>query len=308
MDAGAFGARLLPTTPTASRAARSSPPRPACRSSSARPLDFLVVADHSDNMGFFPRLYAGDPSMLADPTGRRWYDMVQEGGRRASRRRSRSSSPSPRHVPRGAGLAARHRPIGRPGKRPSKAAEKYNDPGRFTGVHRLRVDVEHRRQQPAPRGDLPRRRDKASMVGALHDAPAAGQRQPARPVEVDGLRGQDRRAAAGDRPQRQPVERDHVPDRRVVHRQARSTDRVRRDPGQVGAALRGDADQGRRRDPSRSCRRTTSSPTTRPGTRATSTSAWRRKDDMLQYEYARSACRSVCELEGDSASTRTSSA
>jgi hypothetical protein len=46
----------------------------------SRPLDFLVVADHSDNMGFFPKLAGGDPKMLADPTGRRWYDMVQAGG------------------------------------------------------------------------------------------------------------------------------------------------------------------------------------------------------------------------------------
>ena len=46
----------------------------------SRPLDFLVVADHSDNMGFFPKLFKGDPEYLADPTGRRWYDMVQAGG------------------------------------------------------------------------------------------------------------------------------------------------------------------------------------------------------------------------------------
>ena len=45
----------------------------------SRPLDFLVVADHSDNMGFFPQLFSGKPEMLADPTGRRWYDMVQNG-------------------------------------------------------------------------------------------------------------------------------------------------------------------------------------------------------------------------------------
>ena len=31
-------------------------------------------------MGFFPRLYAGEPEMLADPTGKKWYDMVQAGG------------------------------------------------------------------------------------------------------------------------------------------------------------------------------------------------------------------------------------
>ena len=49
----------------------------------SRPLDFLVVSDHSDNMGFFPRLLAGDPAMLADPTGKRWYGMMQKGGQEA---------------------------------------------------------------------------------------------------------------------------------------------------------------------------------------------------------------------------------
>jgi hypothetical protein len=80
MDAGAFGARLMPDD--AYRFAKgdeivSSTGQPVRLS---RPLDFLVVADHSDNMGFFPKLHAGDPAMLADPTGRRWYEMVMAGG------------------------------------------------------------------------------------------------------------------------------------------------------------------------------------------------------------------------------------
>jgi Protein of unknown function (DUF3604) len=79
MDAGAFGARLGPAD--AYRFAKgeevmASSGQPAKLS---RPLDFLVVSDHSDNMGFFPQLLAGNPAMLADPTGRRWYDMIQSG-------------------------------------------------------------------------------------------------------------------------------------------------------------------------------------------------------------------------------------
>ena len=78
-DAGAFGARLLPSD--AYRFAKgeeitASSGQPAKLS---RPLDFLVVADHSDNMGFFPDLLAGKPELLADPTGRKWYDMIQSG-------------------------------------------------------------------------------------------------------------------------------------------------------------------------------------------------------------------------------------
>jgi hypothetical protein len=79
MDAGAFGARLSP-----SDAYRFAKGEELTASSGqlvklSRPLDFLVVADHSDNMGFFPDLLAGKPSILADPTGRRWYDMIQSG-------------------------------------------------------------------------------------------------------------------------------------------------------------------------------------------------------------------------------------
>ncbi len=90
MDAGAFGARLGPED--AYRFARgeevTASTGPRVRLS--RPLDFLVVADHSDNMGFFPRLFAGDPAMLADPdreeAGTTW---CKPGATRPSRPRSR---------------------------------------------------------------------------------------------------------------------------------------------------------------------------------------------------------------------------
>src|SRR5438270_13719659 len=79
MDAGAFGARLGPRE--AYRFAKgeevmASSGQPARLS---RPLDFLVVADHSDGMGFFPLLLGGDAKMLAFPQGRKWYDMIQGG-------------------------------------------------------------------------------------------------------------------------------------------------------------------------------------------------------------------------------------
>jgi len=83
LDAGAFGGRLLPDD--AHRFARGEEVTSSTglRVRLSRPLDFLVVADHSDNMGFFPALIGGDPTMLADPTGRRWYDMSREGGQTA---------------------------------------------------------------------------------------------------------------------------------------------------------------------------------------------------------------------------------
>jgi hypothetical protein len=45
----------------------------------ARPLDFLVVTDHSDNMGWFPDLFAGKPNLLAHPMSKDWYYRIQAG-------------------------------------------------------------------------------------------------------------------------------------------------------------------------------------------------------------------------------------
>jgi hypothetical protein len=133
MDAGAFGARLGPSD--AYRFARGEEVVSATgqRVKLSRPLDFLVVADHSDNMGFFPKLFAGDPTMLADPTGRRWYDMVQKGGQDAVKAAleiidSFSKGTFPKAL---ASLP------GSPAYRSAweqtiKAAEDANTPGRFT--------------------------------------------------------------------------------------------------------------------------------------------------------------------------------
>jgi hypothetical protein len=79
-DAGAFGSTLLP--PDAYRFARgeeviSSHGMPVRLS---RPLDFLVVAEHSDNMGFFPNLRSGAAYVMASESGNRWNKLLNEGG------------------------------------------------------------------------------------------------------------------------------------------------------------------------------------------------------------------------------------
>jgi hypothetical protein len=78
-DAGAFGTTLGPGD--AYRFARGEEviSNSGQRVKMARPLDFLAVTDHSDNMGFFPDLMAGNQKILANPTGRKWYDMVKAG-------------------------------------------------------------------------------------------------------------------------------------------------------------------------------------------------------------------------------------
>jgi len=131
MDAGAFGARLTPSDAyrfASGEEVKSSSGQPAKLS---RPLDFLVVADHSDNMGFFPDLFAGKQNLLSDPTGKKWYDMLQSGkGADAAIEIivAFSHGTFPKDLMYFPGTDAYrnawHETI--------KAAEEHNDPGRFT--------------------------------------------------------------------------------------------------------------------------------------------------------------------------------
>ena len=130
MDAGAFGARLTPKD--AYRFARgeeitSNSGQPVKLS---RPLDFLVVADHSDGMGFFPQLMGGDPTLLATPQGRKWYDDIR-GGRGAEAAIDIIVSFGKGQMPKGfptPGTSAYRNAW----QDTIKAAEAYNEPGRFT--------------------------------------------------------------------------------------------------------------------------------------------------------------------------------
>ena len=131
MDAGAFGARVGPRD--AYRFARgeeitSSSGQPVKLS---RPLDFLVVADHSDNMGFFPDLFAGKPELLASPTGRKWYDLIQSG-RGAEAAIDVIVQFSQGTFPKELMYAPGTRAYKGAWQETIAAAEKYNEPGRFT--------------------------------------------------------------------------------------------------------------------------------------------------------------------------------
>ena len=83
LDAGLFGATLGPDD--AYRLARGE----QLTASSgvpvklARPLDWMVVADHSDMMGIATDIKKGTPNILADKKGREWYEGFQKGGKAA---------------------------------------------------------------------------------------------------------------------------------------------------------------------------------------------------------------------------------
>ncbi|MFM9847514.1 MAG: DUF3604 domain-containing protein, partial [Hyphomicrobiaceae bacterium] len=78
-DAGMFGARLSPVEAYRFAKGEEVTSSSGQRARLSRPLDFLVVADHSDFMGLAPDFLGGKPEVLADPTARRWFDLIGEG-------------------------------------------------------------------------------------------------------------------------------------------------------------------------------------------------------------------------------------
>lgn len=44
-----------------------------------RPLDFLVMSDHAENLGLADFIRRSDPIILANETGKKWHDWVKEG-------------------------------------------------------------------------------------------------------------------------------------------------------------------------------------------------------------------------------------
>jgi hypothetical protein len=130
-DAGAFGARLTPRD--AYRFAKgfqvtASSGQPAKLS---RPLDFLVVTDHSDNMGFFTDLLAGKPNILGDPQGRKWYDMIT-GGQGADAAIEIIQAFSQGKFPSDLIYSPQSTPFRSTWEDMIKAADENNDPGHFT--------------------------------------------------------------------------------------------------------------------------------------------------------------------------------
>lgn len=130
VDAGAAGATLTPED--AVRFARgeeviSSTGIPA---KLARPLDWLVVADHSDMAGTIFSIRDGDPSFMAVPLIKSWHDMMKAGnGLQATSEMIQAQSNN--KIP----AQMKDKKFAMNIWRTNTAImEQYNEPGRFTAL------------------------------------------------------------------------------------------------------------------------------------------------------------------------------
>lgn len=95
-----------------------------------RPLDFLVIADHAENLGLAPMIAESNPELLSSPWGKQVHDLVKAGkGLEAYGMwmAAMASLTDP--------LLDKKETMVRPvWQRMTAAAEKYNEPGKFTAI------------------------------------------------------------------------------------------------------------------------------------------------------------------------------
>jgi hypothetical protein len=99
----------------------------------SRPMDWVLISDHAEAYGGIVELLAGNPTLLADPTLKRWREMIQAGGKTAFmaaweiiRANSENKIPAALKDP---------NVIRSAWERHVRITEKYDEPGRFTAFH-----------------------------------------------------------------------------------------------------------------------------------------------------------------------------
>jgi hypothetical protein len=135
LDARAFGVMLGPEE--AYRFARGEEVTSSHgeRVKLSRPLDWLVVTDHSDAMGAMNEIVAGNPDLMRDPTLKDWHDRINAGGDTAL-------AATMEVIETFAGITGKSIPdvvmapdfVGSVWGEYLEAAEAFNDPGRFTTI------------------------------------------------------------------------------------------------------------------------------------------------------------------------------
>ena len=127
-DAGMVGNRLGPEAAYRFAMGEEVTATTGFKAKLARPLDFLVIADHSENLGFPVQLAKGHPALLTNEFGKTMAAFVKEGRFAEAFAHWRNARQSGVDPTAGLGLEADA------WAQLTTLADKYNQPGRFTAL------------------------------------------------------------------------------------------------------------------------------------------------------------------------------
>ena len=96
-----------------------------------RPLDWLAITDHAEYLGIAAEIQAGSPELLADPTGKRWY----EASRKSAQAGVDAAVEAVVSIGKGVPAIKSDKLTTAAWGRATAAAEKWNKPGVFTTLH-----------------------------------------------------------------------------------------------------------------------------------------------------------------------------
>ena len=134
VDAFGFGNRLDPEAALRFARGEEVTSSTGVKAKLARPLDFLVVTDHSEGLGSTKALYEAPRMMISDPTLLRWYDLMHKGPAgslqaTAEILNARATNTMPPGLNDPAKAAERTHKIWNSSL---KTVDSYNEPGKFT--------------------------------------------------------------------------------------------------------------------------------------------------------------------------------
>ena len=164
VDAGGFGTTLGPEAAVRFARGEEIISSAGNRVKLSRPLDWVVVSDHSDMAGSIFAIRDGDPAFMKNPRIKEWHDLMQAGkGKQVASEiiASQANDRIPAEM-KNAKFAMNA------WRRNTAIMEQYNEPGRFTALIGFEWTSSRRRQQPAPQRHLPGR-EGAGRPDGPHD-------------------------------------------------------------------------------------------------------------------------------------------
>ena len=136
VDAFGFGVRLDPEEALRFAMGEEVTATTGMKAKLARPLDFLVITDHSDALGGTKALAEAPRMLITDPTMKRWHDLLNGGPEQSQRATAeiidaRANNKIPAAMADDKAAAERNKSIW---NAHIDTVERYNKPGKFTAM------------------------------------------------------------------------------------------------------------------------------------------------------------------------------